>query len=199
MKYLKLFESVNIEEHINELEEKTQIKIIKNEIDELFLDLSDDIPYIIFGDNIKIKLIYQRKNTRSCDLSYTYFTDALKSNHKVYASEINYLKDFLNKFEIAKKISMEYWRNISTDIYSIQDLQKLKQNIEDIKDRSKLMGYNFWIYHDWKTEHNQRPYYQDTEISSEESIDILFNLDSFRNHFEDNSNFKLRNEEKNIE
>ena len=109
MRYLKLFESANPADYFKELEQKTGIGIIKPEIDDLFVDLKDNLPYAkITDEDLTIDLTYRRKNVRKSSLSYTYFDNALKKGHKLSAININYLKDFLDKCEIATKLNMEY-------------------------------------------------------------------------------------------
>jgi hypothetical protein len=161
MKYLKLFESANPADYFKELEEKTGIGIIKPEIDDLFFDLKDNLPNVKITDDLTINLAYRRKNVRKSELSYTYFDNVLKKGHKLFAIDINYLKDFLEKCEIATKISMEYWKQVNITIYNAEDLQTLKQDLQSIQDRSESLGYDFAI---------------STHKTKEKiSIDILFN------------------------
>jgi len=145
MEYLKLFESVNVEEYINELEEKTQIKIIKDEIDDLFLDLKDDLLDIQFNNDLRINLTYKRKNIRVSRLSYTYYLEFLKTRQKFYSTEINYLKDFLEKCEISTKMNMEYGVKLYLQFNNPEDLLTLKEKVENIELASKSLGYNFYI------------------------------------------------------
>ena len=173
MKYLKLFESTN-HDYFKELEEKTGISHIKPEIDDLFLDLVDNIPNAKITDDLTINLTYKRKNIRKYKISYTYYYNALKSAHKLFANEITYLKDFLDKCELSIKLDMEYWKQISVSIDNIEDLQTFKQDLQDIKNRSQSLGYNFWI----NTSKN---------IDDEVTIDVLFNRESFENDFEEGS------------
>lgn len=176
MKYLKLFESTN-HDYFKELEEKTGISHIKPEIDDLFLDLVDNIPNAKITDDLTINLTYKRKTinlTYKRKISYTYYYNALKSAHKLFANEITYLKDFLDKCELSIKLDMEYWKQISVSIDNIEDLQTFKQDLQDIKNRSQSLGYNFWI----NTSKN---------IDDEVTIDVLFNRESFENDFEEGS------------
>ena len=103
MKYLKLFESVD---YFKELEEKTGIGVIKPEIDDLFIDLKDNLPNAETFEDLTINLTYRRKNVRKSELSYTHYIYVLKKGHKLFANEVKYLKDFLEKCEIATKIKM---------------------------------------------------------------------------------------------
>ena len=179
MKYLKLFESVD---YFKELEEKTGIGIIQPEIDDLFIDLKDNLPNVKITDDLKINLTYRRKNIRKSELYYTGYDNALKSGYKLSASDINYLKDFLEKCEIATKISMEYWKQVNITIDNVEDLQTLKQDLKSIKARSESLGYDFAI-NTYKAK------------NSEMSIDILFNqeMEAWSRHqsFEDGSRFHL--------
>ena len=71
MKYIKLFESTSPADYFKEIEEKTGIGIIKPEIDDLFVDLKDNLPYVQITDDLTINLSYRRKNVRKSELSYT--------------------------------------------------------------------------------------------------------------------------------
>ena len=64
MKYIKLFESASPVDYFKELEEKTGIGIIKPEIDDLFVDLKDNLPYVEITNDLIINLTYKRKNVR---------------------------------------------------------------------------------------------------------------------------------------
>jgi hypothetical protein len=145
MKYIKLFESANPADYFKELEEKTGIGIIKPEIDDLFIDLKDNLPYSKITDDLTINLAYRRKNVRKSKLYYTYFDNVLKKGHKFSSVDINNLKDFLEKCEIATKISMEYWKQVNITIDNVEDLQTLKQDLQSIQDRSESLGYDFAI------------------------------------------------------
>jgi hypothetical protein len=181
MKYLKLFESTNPADYFKELEEKTGIGIIKPEIDDLFFDLKDNLPNVKITDDLTINLAYRRKNVRKSELSYTYFDNVLKKGHKLFAIDINYLKDFLEKCEIATKISMEYWKQVNITIYNAEDLQTLKEDLQSIKDRSESLGYDFMI--------------STYKAKEKMSIDILFNkvMEDWGHHqsFEDGSRLHL--------
>ena len=178
MKYLKLFESVD---YFKELEEKTGIGIIKPEIDDLFFDLKDNLPNVVITDDLTINLAYRRKNVRKSELSYTYFDNVLKSGHKLFAIDINYLKDFLEKCEIATKMNMEYWKQVNITIDNVEDLQTLKQDLQSIKGRSESLGYDFMI--------------SKYKAKEKMSIDILFNqeMEDWGHHqsFEDGSRLHL--------
>jgi hypothetical protein len=182
MKYLKLFESANPADYFKELEEKTGIGIIKPEIDDLFLDLKDNLPYAKIIDDLTINLSYRRKNVRKSKLYYTYFDNSLKRGYKFSSVDINNLKDFLEKCEIATKISMEYWKQVNITIDNVEDLQTLKQDLQSIQDRSESLGYDFAI----NTHKAKR---------GGMSIDILFNeeIEAWSHHqsFEDGSRFNL--------
>ena len=181
MKYLKLFESASPADYFKELEEKTAIGIIKPEIDDLFFDLKDNLPNVKITDDLTINLAYRRKNVRKSELSYTYFYNVLKKGHKLFAIDINYLKDFLEKCEIATKISMEYWKQVNITIYNAEDLQTLKEDLQSIKDRSESLGYDFMI--------------STYKAKEKMSIDILFNkvMEDWGHHqsFEDGSRLHL--------
>jgi hypothetical protein len=179
MKYLKLFESANPADYFKELEEKTGIGIIKPEIDDLFFDIKDNLPNAEITDDLKINLTYRRKNIRKSELYYTGYDNALKSGYKLSASDINYLKDFLEKCEIATKISMEYWKQVNITIDNVEDLQTLKQDLQSIKDTSESLGYDFAI-----NTHKAN--------NSEMSIGIMFNEEMMlRGNFEDGSRHRF--------
>ena len=178
MKYLKLFESVD---YFKELEEKTGIGIIKPEIDDLFVDLKDNLPNAETFEDLTINLTYRRKNVRKSELSYTHYIYVLKKGHKLFANEVKYLKDFLEKCEIATKISMEYWKQVNITIDNVEDLQTLKEDLQSIKDRSESLGYDFMI--------------STYKAKEKMSIDILFNkvMEEWGRHqsFEDGSRFNF--------
>lgn len=174
MKYLKLFESTN-HDYFKELEEKTGILIIKPEIDDLFLDLVDNLPNARITDDLTINLTYRRKYLRKSKIHYTYYDNALKSGHKLFANETSYLKDFLEKCEIATKVNMEYWKQVIISIDNVEDFLTLKQDLKSIKDRSESLGYDFMI-----NTHRAK--------SDEMSIGVMFNEETERNfiaHFEE--------------
>ena len=181
MKYIKLFESANPADYFKELEEKNGIGIIKPEIDDLFFDLKDNLPNVIITDDLTINLAYRRKNVRKSELSYTYFDNVLKKGHKLFAIDINCLKDFLEKCEIATKIKMEYWKQVNITIDNSEDLQTLKEDLQSIKDRSESLGYDFMI--------------STYKAKEKMSIDILFNkvMEDWGHHqsFEDGSRLHL--------
>ena len=178
MKYLKLFESVD---YFKELEEKTGIGVIKPEIDDLFIDLKDNLPNAETFEDLTINLTYRRKNVRKSELSYTHYIYVLKKGHKLFANEVKYLKDFLEKCEIATKISMEYWKQVNITIDNVEDLQTLKEDLQSIKDRSESLGYDFMI--------------STYKAKEKMSIDILFNkvMEDWGHHqsFEDGSRLHL--------
>ena len=178
MKYLKLFESVD---YFKELEEKTGIGVIKPEIDDLFIDLKDNLPNAETFEDLTINLTYRRKNVRKSELSYTHYIYDLKKGHKLFANEVKYLKDFLEKCEIATKISMEYWKQVNITIDNAEDLQTLKDDLQSIKDRSESLGYDFMI--------------STYKAKEKMSIDILFNkvMEEWGHHqsFEDGSRLHL--------
>ena len=182
MKYIKLFESTSPADYFKEIEEKTGIGIIKPEIDDLFVDLKDNLPYVQITDDLTINLSYRRKNVRKSELSYTYFDNVLKKGHKLFAIDINYLKDFLEKCEIATKIYMEYWKQVNITIGNVEDLQTFKQDLQSIKGRSKSLEYDFMI-----NTHKAK--------DSEMSIDVMFNkvMEEWGRHqsFEDGSRLHL--------
>ena len=178
MKYIKLFESANPADYFKELEEKTGIGIIKPEIDDLFFDLKDNLPNAETFEDLTINLTYRRKNVRKSKISYTYYDNALKSAHKLFANEVSYLKDFLEKCEISTKMDMEYWKQVIVSINNVEDLLTLKQDLKSIKDRSESLGYDFMI-----NTHRAK--------DKEMSIDILFNEESFENWFEDGSRHRF--------
>ena len=181
MKYLKLFESASPVDYFKELEEKTGIGIIKPEIDDLFIDLKDNLPNAETFEDLTINLTYRRKNVRKSELSYTHYIYVLKKGHKLFANEVKYLKDFLEKCEIATKISMEYWKQVNITIDNVEDLQTLKEDLQSIKDRSESLGYDFMI--------------STYKAKEKMSIDILFNkvMEEWGHHqsFEDGSRLHL--------
>ena len=181
MKYIKLFESANPADYFKELEEKNGIGIIKPEIDDLFFDIKDNLPNVKITDDLTINLAYRRKNVRKSELSYTYFDNVLKKGHKLFAIDINCLKDFLEKCEIATKIKMEYWKQVNITIDNSEDLQTLKEDLQSIKDRSESLGYDFMI--------------STYKAKEKMSIDILFNkvMEDWGHHqsFEDGSRLHL--------
>ena len=181
MKYLKLFESASPVDYFKELEEKTGIGIIKPEIDDLFIDLKDNLPNAETFEDLTINLTYRRKNVRKSELSYTHYIYVLKKGHKLLANEVKYLKDFLEKCEIATKISMEYWKQVNITIDNAEDLQTLKDDLQSIKDRSESLGYDFMI--------------STYKAKEKMSIDILFNkvMEEWGHHqsFEDGSRLHL--------
>ena len=181
MKYIKLFESASPVDYFKELEEKTGIGIIKPEIDDLFIDLKDNLPNAETFEDLTINLTYRRKNVRKSELSYTHYIYVLKKGHKLFANEVKYLKDFLEKCEIATKISMEYWKQVNITIDNAEDLQTLKDDLQSIKDRSESLGYDFMI--------------NTYKAKEKMSIDILFNqeMEEWGRHqsFEDGSRFNF--------
>ena len=179
MKYIKLFESASPVDYFKELEEKTGIGIIKPEIDDLFIDLKDNLPNAETFEDLTINLTYRRKNVRKSELSYTHYIYVLKKGHKLLANEVKYLKDFLEKCEIATKIKMEYWKQINITIDNAEDLQTLKEDLQSIKGRSESLGYDFMI-NTYKAK------------DSEMSIDIMFNEEmELRGNFEDGSRHRF--------
>lgn len=166
MKYLKLYESKE-SDYFEDLCDKTGIVYIKPEIDDLFLDLVDNLPNAQITDDLIIDLTYRRKNVRNSKISHTYYSNALKSGHKLFANEFAYLKDFLEKCEISTKIKMEYWKQVNITIDNDEDLQTLKQDLQSIKDRSESLGYSFMI-----NTHKAK--------NDEMSIGVMFNDESFR-------------------
>lgn len=142
MKYLKLFESVD---YFKELEEKTGIGVIKPEIDDLFIDLKDNLPYVEITNDLIINLTYKRKNVRNSRITYTYYDDVLKSGHRLSSRDINYLKDFLEKSEIATKMNMSYGVRLYLKFDNSRDLLTLKEEVKNIELRSKSLGYNFYV------------------------------------------------------
>ena len=142
MKYLKLFESASAVEYFKELEQKTGIGIIKPEIDDLFIDLKDNLPYVKIYPDLIINLTYKRKNVRRDQLSYTYYDNILKSGQRILSRDLNYLKDFLDRCEVATKMNMSYGVKLKFDS---RDVLSLKEELKDIELRSKSLGYNFYI------------------------------------------------------
>ena len=146
MRYLKFFESASPADYFKELEQKTGIGLIKPEIDDLFVDLKDNLPYAkITDEDLTIDLTYRRKNVRKSSLSYTYFDNALKKGHKLSAININYLKDFLDKCEIATKLNMEYSVRLDLEFDNSEDLLTLKEEVKNIESRVKSLEYSFYV------------------------------------------------------
>lgn len=172
MKYLKLFESKSLGEYFNELGDKTGVNVIKPEIDDLFLDTKDNLPDSTITDDLTIHLTYRRKNVRKSSISYHYYDNILRNNSKAFVTQISYIKDFLDKCELATKMNMEYWKQVNVSINNVEDLQTFKQDLQSIKDRSESLGYDFWI-----NTHKAR--------DNERSIDnVLPDLEKFRSHIE---------------
>ena len=144
-------------------------------------DSNNYLPNVKITDDLTINLAYRRKNVRKSELSYTYFDNVLKKGHKLFAIDINCLKDFLEKCEIATKIKMEYWKQVNITIDNSEDLQTLKEDLQSIKDRSESLGYDFMI--------------STYKAKEKMSIDILFNkvMEDWGHHqsFEDGSRLHL--------
>ncbi len=145
MKYLKMFESASMKDLLTQLEEKTGINIIKPEIDELLIDVKDQLPDISISKDLAINLTYRRKNVRKATISYNYYTEIIENGGKEYVTDINYIRDFLDKCELATSMSMQYWVTLNLTFESSDDLLTLRTELKNIETRSKSLGYDFYI------------------------------------------------------
>ncbi len=145
MKYLKMFESASMKDLLTQLEEKTGINIIKPEIDELLIDVKDQLPDISISKDLAINLTYRRKNVRKATISYNYYTEIIENGGKEYVTDINYMRDFLDKCELATSMSMQYWVTLNLTFESSDDLLTLRTELKNIETRSKSLGYDFYI------------------------------------------------------
>lgn len=145
MKYLKMFESASMKDLLTQLEEKTGINIIKPEIDELLIDVKDQLPNITISKDLAINLTYRRKNVRKTSISYNYYTEIVEKGGKEYVTDINYIKDFLDKCELATSMNMEYGANLHLKFENSEDLNTLKEEVKNIESRAKSLGYNFYV------------------------------------------------------
>jgi hypothetical protein len=145
MKYLKMFESASIKDLLTQLEEKTGINIIKPEIDELLIDVKDQFPNTTISKDLAINLTYKRKNVRKATISYNYYTEIVEKGGREYVTDINYIRDFLDKCELATSINMEYGVKLHLQFANSEDLDTLKEEVENIESRAESLGYNFYI------------------------------------------------------
>jgi hypothetical protein len=145
MKYLKMFESASIKYLLTQLEEKTGINIIKPEIDELLIDVKDQLPNITISKDLSINLTYRRKNVRKSTISYDYYTEIVEKGGKEYVTDINYIRDFLDKCELATSMSMQYGVKLYLKFDNSEDLLTLKEEVKNIELRAKSLGYNFYV------------------------------------------------------
>ena len=145
MKYLKMFESVSMKDLLTQLEEKTGINIIKPEIDELLIDVKDQLPNITISKDLAINLTYRRKNVRKATISYNYYTEIVEKGGREYVTDINYIRDFLDKCELATSMSMLYGVKLYLEFDNSEDLLTLKEEVKNIELRSKSLGYNFYV------------------------------------------------------
>jgi len=145
MKYLKMFESASMKDLLTQLEEKTGINIIKPEIDELLIDVKDQLPNITISKDLSINLTYRRKNVRKSTISYDYYTEIVEKGHREYVTDINYIRDFLDKCELATSMSMKYWITLNVTFDSTDDLLVLRTELKNIESRAKSLDYDFNI------------------------------------------------------
>ena len=145
MKYLKMFESASMKDLLTQLEEKTGINIIKPEIDELLIDVKDQLPNITISKDLSINLTYRRKNVRKSSISYDYYTEIVEKGGKEYVTDINYIRDFLDKCELATSMSMKYWVTLNATFDSTDDLLVLRTELKNIESRAKSLDYDFNI------------------------------------------------------
>ena len=145
MKYLKMFESVSMKDLLTQLEEKTGINIIKPEIDELLIDVKDQLPDITISKDLTINLTYRRKNVRKASISYNYYTEIVEKGGREYVTDINYIRDFLDKCELATSMNMEYGVNLNLKFDNSEDLVTLKEEVKNIESRAKSLVYNFYV------------------------------------------------------
>lgn len=146
MKYLKpIFESLSFKEYFDQLSEKTGVGEIKQEIDELFLDLKDNFPDVFLTEDLAIHLEYKLKNKRKSSLGYTYYLNILNKGHRPYATDIRYLKDFLDKCEIATNMNMEYYVALTQVFTNPEQVDQFKEDVESIMIRGASIGYDVSI------------------------------------------------------
>jgi len=150
MRYLiPIFESLSIKEYFDQLSEKTGIVEMKEEIDELFIDLKDNFPNAVFNKpnewksigDLTMDLQYKLKNKRTTSIGITYYLEILKSGRRPYSDEIRYLISFLDKCEIATEINMDYWVGINISFKSQDEVDQFKQEVSNIKIRGESLGY----------------------------------------------------------
>lgn len=150
MRYLiPIFESLSIKEYFDQLSEKTGIVEMKEEIDELFIDLKDNFPNAVFNKpngwesigDLTMDLQYKLKNKRTTSIGITYYLEILKSGRRPYSDEIRYLRSFLDKCEIATEINMDYWVGINILFKSQDEVDQFKQEVSNIKIRGESLGY----------------------------------------------------------
>jgi hypothetical protein len=150
MRYLiPIFESLSIKEYFDQLSEKTGIIEMKEEIDELFLDLKDNFLNAVFNKpnewksigDLKMDLQYKLKNKRTTSINITYYLEILKSGRKPYSDEIQFLRSFLDKCEMATQINMDYWVGINILFKSQDEVDQFKQEVSNIKIRGESLGY----------------------------------------------------------
>lgn len=146
MRYLKpIFESLSFKEYFDQLSEKTGVGEIKQEIDELFLDLKDNFPDVFLTEDLAIHLEYKLKNKRKSSIGYTYYLDILNKGHRPYATDIRYLKDFLDKCEIATNMNMEYYVALTQVFTNTEQVDQFKEDVESIMIRGASIGYDVSI------------------------------------------------------
>ena len=145
MKYLKMFESVSMKDLLTQLEEKTGINIIKPEIDELLIDIKDELNIDISNKELTINLTYRRKNIRKSTISYDRFAEIVEKGHREYVTDLNYIRDFLDKCELATSVSMQYWVTLNATFDSTDDLLVLRTELKNIESRAKSLDYDFNI------------------------------------------------------
>jgi hypothetical protein len=130
---------------LTQLEEKTGINIIKPEIDELLIDIKDQLPNITIDRDLSINLTYRRKNVRKATISYNYYTEIVEKGGREYVTDINYIRDFLDKCELATSMNMEYGVKLYLQFTNSEDLNTLKEEVKNIESRVKSLGYNFYV------------------------------------------------------
>jgi hypothetical protein len=179
MKYLKMFESVSIKNLLTQLEEKTGVNIIKPEIDELLIDVKDQLPNIIITKDLSINLTYRRKNVRKATISYNYYTEIIEKGGREYVTDINYIRDFLDKCELATSMNMEYGANLYLKFENSEDLLTLKEEVKNIESRAKSLGYNLYVN---DISESRRDYRISTAVKDpSKSIDDIITDQSVRN------------------
>ena len=194
MKYLiPIFESLSIKEYFDQLSEKTGIIEMKEEIDELFLDLKDNFLNAVFNKpnewesigDLKMDLQYKLKNKRTTSIGITYYLEILKSGRKPYSDEIQFLRSFLDKCEMATQINMDYWVGINILFKSQDEVDQFKQEVSNIKIRGESLGYEVHL-------NNRKA--KDKEMNS---VEVLFpeeydeKAKALPLHFEDGQTWRV--------
>jgi hypothetical protein len=146
MRYLKpILESLSFKDYFDQLSEKTGVGEIKQEIDELFLDLKDNFTNVYLTKDLSIHLEYKSKNKRKSSVGYTYYLDILNKGHNPFATDFLHLKSFLDKCEIATNMKMEYWVALTEVFTSPDQVDQFKEDVESIMIRGESIGYDVSI------------------------------------------------------